>query len=549
MRRHPALLLIVLLAALPAAAQFGERIEVHLISIYATAYDGKGNQIQGLTKDDFEILEDGKAQKITHFLEVQGRRPVQMFTQGEKVEPVPDEPLPPRTQELLAEKYVFYIDNLNIHPIQRNQVLDKLAVFIEERFTGEPLGMVVTFERSLNIRTPFTNDPAVLIQALEEVKRLTGEAPARMNARVDIIDRIEESTNFNQAMAYVNGYAMEVRNETNITLKILKDFVLGMAGVTGRKSLVYVCSGLPQVPGIELYHYLQSKYPDKNNMIFTSTNDITSVYKGVINTANASGVSFFTLDVGGLRSLGGQGIAESKLQAYEISTSIESHNLTDPLSAMAQDTGGVPIINTNDFTKGLKKISTAMDNYYFIGYQRSRSLEDRLHTLNVKLKNKKAYQINFKRGFMDKSLDSSATDNLVSALVVPMVENPHGVRVEFSPPRPLQREAFSLPVTVFVPFSTITLLQQGTAWVGELRFGFISRDEGGDRSEVIWKAHSFNIPDGPYQALKDKEFTYQAELAILPGASTVGVSVVNPADSLQSIVLEQVVISTKGVKR
>ncbi len=549
MRRHPALLLIVLLAALPAAAQFGERIEVHLISIYATAYDGKGNQIQGLTKDDFEILEDGKAQKITHFLEVQGRRPVQMFTQGEKVEPVPDEPLPPRTQELLAEKYVFYIDNLNIHPIQRNQVLDKLAAFIEERFTGEPLGMVVTFERSLNIRTPFTNDPAVLIQALEEVKRLTGEAPARMNARVDIIDRIEESTNFNQAMAYVNGYAMEVRNETNITLKILKDFVLGMAGVTGRKSLVYVCSGLPQVPGIELYHYLQSKYPDKNNMIFTSTNDITSVYKGVINTANASGVSFFTLDVGGLRSLGGQGIAESKLQAYEISTTIESHNLTDPLSAMAQDTGGVPIINTNDFTKGLKKISTAMDNYYFIGYQRSRSLEDRLHTLNVKLKNKKAYQINFKRGFMDKSLDSSATDNLVSALVVPMVENPHGVRVEFSPPRPLQREAFSLPVTVFVPFSTITLLQQGTAWVGELRFGFISRDEGGDRSEVIWKAHSFNIPDGPYQALKDKEFTYQAELAILPGASTVGVSVVNPADSLQSIVLEQVVISTKGVKR
>jgi hypothetical protein len=216
---------------------------------------------------------------------------------------------------------------------------------------------------------------------------------------------------------------------------------------------------------------------------------------------------------------------------------------------MAQDTGGVPIINTNDFTKGLKKISTAMDNYYFIGYQRSRSLEDRLHTLNVKLKNKKAYQINFKRGFMDKSLDSSATDNLVSALVVPMVENPHGVRVEFSPPRPLQREAFSLPVTVFVPFSTITLLQQGTAGVGELRFGFISRDEGGDRSEVIWKAHSFNIPDGPYQALKDKEFTYQAELAILPGASTVGVSVVNPADSLQSIVLEQVVISTKGVKR
>lgn len=541
--------LLALLPALPAPAQFGERVEVHLISIYATAYDGKGNQIQGLTKDDFEVLEDGRAQKITHFLEIQGRRPVQIFTMGETVKPVPDEPLPVRTQELLAEKFIFYIDNLNIHPLQRNQVLDKLAAFIEERFTGEAQGMVVSFERKLNIRTPLTSDPALLLQALEEVKQQTGEATARLNARTDIIDRIEESTRFNEALAYVNGFAMEVRNETNITMKVLKDFLVVMGGITGRKSLVYVCSGLPQTPGIELYNYLQTKYPDKNNMVFTSTNDMTSVYKSVINQANASDVSFYTLDVGGLRSLGGQGIAESKLQAYEISTSVESHNLTDTLSSMAQETGGVAIINTNDFVKGLSKIGSAMDNYYFIGYQRNRSLEDRLHTLQVKLKGRKAYQINFKRGFMDKSLDSSSTDNLVSALMVPVVENPYRVRVEFSQPRPLQKEAFSLPLTVFVPFSSITLLPQGKAWVGELRFGFVSQDEKGERSEVTWRSHAFNIPDEAFQKLKEKEFTYQAELAILPGASVVGVSVVNPTDSVQSIVLEQVVINTKGASR
>ena len=280
--------------------------------------------------------------------------------------------------------------------------------------------------------------------------------------------------------------------------------------------------------------------------MYAASNDLTSVYRGVINTANASGVSFYTLDVTGLRSLGGQGIAEGKVQAYEISTTIESHNLTDMLSTMAQDTGGVPIINTNDFDKGFQKMATAMDNYYFIGYQRSRSLEDRIHKLDVKLKNKKAYQINFKRGFMDKSLESTSTDALISALVVPVVENPHNARVEFSNPRRLQKDAWDLPVTVIVPFPAITLLKQGTAWVGELRFGFVSQDENGERSQVTWKTHPFNIPDAAYQALKDKEFTYKADLAILSGSSVVGVTVVNPNDSLQSVMMDRVVISTKG---
>ena len=550
MRRILVLLGLACLPALSLFAQFGEKIEVHLISIYATAYDGKGNQIQGLTKDDFEVLEDGRPQKLTHFMEVQGRRPVQMFTMGETVTPKAEEPLPPRTQELLTEKYIFYIDNLNIDPMQRNQMMDKLEAFIEQRFTGQAQGMVVTFERKLNIRTPFTTDPAVLLQALDETKQQTGEANYRRSARADVIQRLQdEGTTFNDALAQVNGYAMEVRNETHITLKVLQDFLLVLSGVTGRKSMIYVCSGLPQVPGQELYHYLQTLYPDKNNMIFTSNNDLTSVYKGVIQTANASGVSFYTLDVSGLRSLGGQGIAEEKVQAYELSTTVETHNLTDMLSTMSQETGGVPIINTNDFEKGLKKMGTAMDNYYFIGYQRSRSLEDRIHKLEVKLKGKKAYQLSFRRGFMDKSLASSGTDALISALVVPVVENPHGARLEFKNPRRLQKEAFALPLTVFVPFSAVTLIQQGTAWVGELRFGFVSQDEGGERSEVTWKTHEFNIPDEAYRTLKDKEFTYNAQLAILPGSSVVGVAIVNPTDSLQSILMEKVVIDTKGASR
>jgi Ca-activated chloride channel homolog len=43
------------------------KVEVHLVEVYATVYDHKGSFVDGLARDSFQILDDGKSEQITDF--------------------------------------------------------------------------------------------------------------------------------------------------------------------------------------------------------------------------------------------------------------------------------------------------------------------------------------------------------------------------------------------------------------------------------------------------------------------------------------------------
>ena len=68
----------LLLCALPALGQqkpalppLVERIEVNVVNVDVTVLDRSGKPVSDLTKDDFEIREDGVLQQITNFSVVQ----------------------------------------------------------------------------------------------------------------------------------------------------------------------------------------------------------------------------------------------------------------------------------------------------------------------------------------------------------------------------------------------------------------------------------------------------------------------------------------------
>lgn len=526
-------------------SQFEEKIEVHLISLYVNVLDKKGNQIEGLKKEDFEVLEDGKVQKITHFMEVRNLYPIEET--AFLLEPAKEKKEEPLTvnkiKEELKEKYVVYVDNLNIHPIQRNAMLDKLESFLKERMKGDAEVMVVSYSRSLKMHNPFTKEFGIVQKSLEEIREYTGEAMHRIDAKNDILMDIEEIDTYDLILGRINNFAREIQHETNLTIKMLEDFVLYLSAIPGKKSLIYLSSGLPKVPALELFHYLHSRFTEKNPLTYTMNLDLTANYKTLINTANTAGVSFFMVDVSGLRALSETLSAESKvLTSYTIDSSLETHNLTDPLILLSEETGGIPIVNTNDFKKGFEKIGKVIENYYFIGYQRPWALEDRLHKIQVKVKAKKKYSVLYRKGFKEKSLLTEAQDMLISSLYYPQQKNTYGISLKFFQPTKLNEDTFSLPFELSIPFPSIYFNEKENVMTSDINIGFVSLDQFGQRSDVTWIEHPFNIPKNAYEKLKDKEFKYKAELAIKGGFSRVSCAVVNKSDNAISIVVENVMI-------
>lgn len=524
---------------------FGELIEVHLVPIHVLVRDSKGNPVYGLKRDDFMVIEDGEEKDVTHFAEVKNRASRSVFTSphGEPgTKPPP--PTVPDTEDLLHERYIFYIDNVNIHPLERNRVLNKLNDFVRERIRKGVHGMVVSFDRSLKIHTDFSDDTQLLINKINEQKERTGELLARLSERNDLLDQMHLHKDPQRAIARTRQYAASVHNDMMFTLEAFHDFLLAVKGMEGRKVLIYVCSGLPEIPAYEVFYHVSTKYQTHSLLSESDYYNLHSRYQSIINAANSAGVNLCMIDVSGLRALGSQGAGETRYATNELDDTIETNNLTDPLKTMAEATGGVAVVNTNDFERGFKKIADIVDNYYFLGYQRSRPIEDRFHKIKVKLRKKvKGARLTFKKSFLEKSIHSLMGDKITANLLFPEETNPHEMSISFKQPRIHSKEdkTYSLPMILTIPFKNISMAVQEGRRLARLRVGFAVSD-GRDRTEIAWKDHNFDIPEDAYRDLKDKDFTYELSLLIRGGGSIVSVGILNVLDGMESYEVERVFI-------
>src|SRR5947207_13141662 len=68
MRPRVPWLLLLLAAPLPAQPVALQKVDVRVVNVDVTAVDGSGKAVTNLTRDDFEVLEDGQPQAITNFL-------------------------------------------------------------------------------------------------------------------------------------------------------------------------------------------------------------------------------------------------------------------------------------------------------------------------------------------------------------------------------------------------------------------------------------------------------------------------------------------------
>ncbi len=55
------------------------------------------------------------------------------------------------------------------------------------------------------------------------------------------------------------------------------------------------------------------------------------------------------------------------------------------LYALASETGGFPILNTNDLLAGLQRIAREQNEYYILGYAPAETPEGSCHALKVKV--------------------------------------------------------------------------------------------------------------------------------------------------------------------
>ena len=136
-----------------------EKVDVTVTNVDVTVLDANGHPVPGLTKKDFEVLEDGHPQTITNFYAVEHTM-VREDAAGAAASPAP---------QRFRRKAVLIVDNHFIDKHSRDVALRQVRNFIDADYNGDYDWSLGVISGGVHLIQPFTSDKAVIHAALDRL--------------------------------------------------------------------------------------------------------------------------------------------------------------------------------------------------------------------------------------------------------------------------------------------------------------------------------------------------------------------------------------------
>ncbi|MCP4657864.1 MAG: VWA domain-containing protein, partial [bacterium] len=463
----------LLLPGSPAAAaeevvpisSFVDQVEVNIVNIEVFVTDRAGRRVSGLTREDFEIYEDGQPVEVTNFYAV-AREPAAVEEPAAVAAPEAEALPVAQKREIPEEQQLYlvvYVDNFNLLPHDREQVLRALPGFLEPRVAEGARVMLLTHSRSIEVVQPFTDDLGLIAEGIEKIRRsatLLQEVALqqRLLFRGMALARKEgDEAGAIAAASHLEAYTQQRRTHLEHSTNALRTAVRTLGNFPGRKALLYVSNGLELHPGKEVQEW--NSGPKESTP--SAGGEERSLFHRLTREANAHQVTFYTLDARGHLNpavspeVAGMSVAENRVQF----AGVRDFNLQASLIEMAVPTGGTAILNAANFEETLARMGEDFENYYSLGYASSTTGRDRYHKIEVKLRSR-GLRARHRTGYFDKPVDQRMADRTLSSLVLDRGRNPLGIALAFGEPEKTGRNKYLLPVLVRIPSGVVTFVSR-----------------------------------------------------------------------------------------
>lgn len=565
------LLLFSILSALPGGAQSADTaeptdareeffgvVDVEIVNIDVWVTNRQGEPVEGLERDDFVVLRDGEPVEIANFYAVADKRPV---TQDSRQTESPSEPAAPRPAGPPPQAppehqlwMIVYVDNYNIDPTERRRVIPALQRFLTSTLAPGDQAMIVSHDRSLEVREPFTDHLPSLFETLDEITGESGHAVVRRRELMETLRLIDNTDSPSAALLDARRHAEQVMNEIGYTVDGLERLVESLAGLPGRKALVHVSSGVPMLAGEPAFYAVAEKFETSEAYAEIPRYDTSRDFERVNRHANAHRVVFYTLDAGGLRGMEFGNAEYGGFVSMDLRGTLDSvvpENLQAPLRLMALETGGRAIVNRNDTLPALEEAAQDFRSFYSLGIASSGTDSGRYHEIDVRLSDdveKRGLKLRHRSGYRSKSAESRVREGLSAALLYDHQSNPLGLQV--TPGRPEESGesgTYALPLQLRLPLRDAVLLPSPSGKY-ELRLklfvGAVS--ENGDSSAIEEVPLGLRLDEEYVEAARGESFVHNHKIVLGAGRQKIGIAVLDVFGRQTSIVTEAVHIGASN---
>ena len=461
----------ILLAQAPQQPTF--RVQVEAIEIDASVTDARGNVVTDLTKDDFDIFEDGKPQTITSFALVnlpfaRGERP--LFA-ANRIEPDVQS-----NNQGEGRLYVFALDQVTGEQILRTRRF--VRRFLEQYFTPNDLGAVVFLGRADHSKAQgLTNNPRLLLDAVNAFSGGFGSDPPPSAAM--------PTTQGGGGAPTLPSSDFNPEREMGLreAMSSFSGIVDYMATVHGRRKSLLLFS----------YGYQRTRNSDVIRVIDYRGGTLSlpeEDFHRAITTATRNNVVIYPIDPRGLTADGGLGEAESGPSldpAARLDASSSRLEMRQSLTMIATATGGFALNSSNSFDDAFNRIVQENSTYYVLGFSSTNERRDgRNRKLDVRVKRPRpGLTVRSRAGYMaplrnERPPDPPKPSTNVSvpvaeALRSTIAVNGLPVRVFAAPFKGSSRDA-TIVAAVEVDASQLGLVEKDGTHVGALEVSYFSVD-------------------------------------------------------------------------
>jgi len=398
---------------------------------------------------------------------------------------------------------VVFVDIANIHTRNLESAIFSLRELIDTTLSPADAVAVLSLDQSLRMHCDLGSDRRALDAALDELdepaaketfnrlewRRLFADVmrPVNCQSGTQQTCMAMERSMKAQLLGEIRAYSQTEHNLNIARINILKMLVKSLAGLSGRKALIYVSDGIASKPGEMLYRIWNARFG-------TIGGDFGNTYEGLIgdfelvprleeiaHEANTSRVTFYAIDAESNHNRGAFSaateagvppVAQGALMVREM-------NIRQPLEHTANLTGGLRV--QAPLGERLQGIAGDLRASYSLGFSWDSAASPGSHDIKVKLE-RKGLKARHRRSFESQTADERAIDAVEAAVLYNVVDNRLDVTLESGARQPLGDGRVRLPVTVEVPVRNLVFLPNEQNHEARLSlFVFIKNEKGNPR--------------------------------------------------------------------
>lgn len=554
---------------------FTDSTTVNLVNIDVYATDKKGRPVESLTKDDLTLRVNEKRTTISNFYLAREWQPI---------------------------RFIVYLDSLHLSRNSRRLHLEKLGPFLQDRLDRGDYVSVISFDGSLERVQEFTGSWPEIQMALDRSRKHQSLSASRTGVRRNSIDLLRSISSGVDpgtfctfgGSSFVSTHSVFAYDLLRKSTHGLQTFISTLAGLPGRRVLIYLSDGLSTSPGKSTERLLddlcevqarahteplrgetissggtysgpnaREDSPTRVNADHSAANtilanasprerfasnyrlDTLSLFRDVVSEANSERlilVGLSTLDRSTETAPGADQYYSTASHSTGVGTTSGS---ISGLSFISDQTGGVTLFNAGKLQSELERLSSSLETYYSLGFTANEeskhsqlAIDLGLTRSNTRGRAKQKIYLRYRKSVRVKSRIDTARDRMKAVLLYGEPHNPHEVRLTLGDSAPFDTKLKRASFQVTIPLKTLILVPDSEKLTGSVLLYTASLDSKGGFSSTHERHIPVELPQSLTGQLRRLNYTYSGYLLLRPGEQRIGVCMRDELNNRESCVIE-----------